>query len=67
VGEVEVDAVTGELLEAERRQAEMQERGKKLAENLPPFKVRELPPEYLASWRVPTVELPDDDSGETEE
>ncbi len=67
VGEVDVDAGTGELLDAPRRQTEMTHRAKKLAENLPPFKVMEVSPEYLSSWRVPTIKLLDDDSGEAEE
>lgn len=48
VGTVEVDAISGELLKLIERKAEIEKHAHMLAENLPPFRLRSTPDEYVA-------------------
>ncbi|MBI3957212.1 MAG: hypothetical protein HY328_00280 [Chloroflexi bacterium] len=48
VGSVDVDVESGEILPETANIEEMYCRAEELAQTLPPFKLREVPPEYLA-------------------
>lgn len=48
VGSVDVDVESGEILTMTANIEEMYCRAEELAKTLPPFKLREVPPEYLA-------------------
>lgn len=54
VGEVDVDAKTGELYDSLAKKESIIDCAKKLAKKLPPFKIREVPDEYMAKNLQPT-------------
>ncbi len=54
VGEVDVDTRTGEMYDTLAKKESIIDCAKKLAKKLPPFRVRELPDEYLAKNLQPT-------------
>jgi hypothetical protein len=54
VGEVDVDAQTGDLHDLAAAKEASLSCAKKLAKTLPPFRVKETPPEYLATHLPPT-------------
>jgi len=56
VGEVDVDTKTGEMYNVSEAKTAIIGRAQALAEKLPPFKVREVPPQYLAT-DVPAAPL----------
>ncbi len=56
VGQVDVDAQTGELYNVRNAKAGIIRCARGLAKKLPPFRVREVPPEYLAT-NVPRAPL----------
>ena len=56
VGEIDVDAKTGELYDSLAKKESIIDCAKKLAEKLPPFKIREVPLQYLAN-NVPSAPL----------
>jgi len=56
VGEVDVDTKTGEMYNVSEAKTAITGRAQALAEKLPPFKVREVPPQYLAT-DVPAAPL----------
>jgi hypothetical protein len=56
VGEVDVDAQTGEMYNVRDAKAAIIRCARVLAKKLPPFRVREVPPEYLAT-NVPPAPL----------
>jgi hypothetical protein len=54
VGEVDVDAKTGEMYDSFAKKELIIDCAKKLAKKLPPFQVREVPDEYLGKNLQPT-------------
>jgi hypothetical protein len=54
VGQVDVDAGSGELYDLAAAKEAILCRAKELAKTLPPFRVKETPPEYLATHLQPT-------------
>ncbi len=53
VGTVDVDAETGEISNMPERKTEIEKRAEEIAKNLPPFKVKELPSDYIAKLDPP--------------
>ena len=54
VGDVDIDAETGEIYNIRKAKAAILCCARGLAKNLPPFRVREVPEEYLAQNLQPT-------------
>jgi hypothetical protein len=57
VGEVDVDIETGEMLDLSDHKVEIEKRATEIASRLPPFKTKEVPPEYLAKNVPPAPEI----------
>lgn len=60
VGEVAVDAQTGDIECPQETKAAILRTAKVLAKKLPPFRVRPTPPEYLAKDLAPTLIIRED-------
>lgn len=54
VGTVEVDVLSGEIVNSSQCKAELIQRAQELASELPPYQSRETPVAYLAKQVVPT-------------
>ena len=57
VGEIEVDAETGEMNNSLERKTKIETRADEIAKTLPPFKLNELPEKYVENLTHPPVAL----------